>query len=286
MRKIVVSLIGLSVFVACGSSQRPNGSPMPIAAPIPAPAKSICLPSTCTPEPKATVLKPVEAPAQPEKEKVVPKCPGDMVFVKGEYCPVIEERCVKWLDPPSSFARCAKFDKATCKSPRVHKEYCIDREEQHDATGLPYGDQSWNSCKAMCESQGRRLCDEDEWNFACEGEEMKPYPYGYEYSFTICNVQRKPAVCNGKLCDHRARASEFPLCVSGFGVAMMPGNTDEWIIVPRYSHSQSPGLTMRSALKGGTYLHGRNRCRPKTTDHNETFTNPPSVGCRCCANTL
>ena len=42
----------------------------------------------------------------------------------------------------------------------------------------------------LCSNQGKRLCTEDEWTFACEGEEAWPYPYGYTRSQDMCVIDR------------------------------------------------------------------------------------------------
>ncbi len=37
-------------------------------------------------------------------------CPSDMVEVAGEYCPVVEQRCIRFVDPEGVFQlRCAEF---------------------------------------------------------------------------------------------------------------------------------------------------------------------------------
>src|ERR1019366_9528083 len=38
-------------------------------------------------------------------------CPVDMVEVEGDYCPYVEQKCVRWLDPVTRL-QCAEFDKA------------------------------------------------------------------------------------------------------------------------------------------------------------------------------
>ena len=38
------------------------------------------------------------------------------------------------------------------------------------------------------ESRGARLCKESEWQFACEGEAMLPYPYGLSRDASACNI--------------------------------------------------------------------------------------------------
>jgi hypothetical protein len=56
----------------------------------------------------------------------------------------------------------------------------------------------------------------------------------------------------------------------------MTGNIDEWV----YRDRTAGGA--RSALKGGWWMPGRDRCRPATTAHGETFAGL-QTGFRCCA---
>lgn len=216
------------------------------------------------------------------------KCQSGMNLIKGNYCPNPKQECLEWLDNPNGPApRCQRYrSPTTCQGSTVAMEYCMDVEELHDSSGIPYGDLSWNSAKVMCEKDGKRLCNEPEWNFACEGTEMLPFPYGFERRFDICNLNRKPIVCGAKICDHRANISEFPECLSPFKIHNLVGNVDEMISVPYYSHSKYPGMRMRSVLKGGHFIGYRNNCRSKTQNHSEAFTNDPSIGSRCCSSKL
>jgi len=198
-------------------------------------------------------------------------CIHNMIWVHGNRCTKIEEHCIEWKDPPSASARCQKYKPSTCVSHQYEiMNFCIDKYELHDENQMPYGNLSWTKAKSMCEWQGKRLCSEQVW--------------GFEFRNDICNIERKPALCSGKLCDYREKITAYPNCLSPFLVKDMTGSVDEWIEVPLYSHSQASGMIMRSALMGGHYLHGRHRSLSKTTDHGEEFTNPPSIGGRCCKN--
>ena len=158
-----------------------------------------------------------------------------MVLVSGAYCPSPKHVCKRWLDPPSSpyaFYRCAEYEEpATCASPeREEKRFCIDREEYvAPGAALPLVNQSWTSATRVCASLGKRLCLESEWNFACEGEEMRPYPYGFVRDASLCNIDRNHL---GKLqeglADLRAPIDAYPDCLSPFGVHDMSGNVEEW----------------------------------------------------------
>jgi formylglycine-generating enzyme required for sulfatase activity len=205
-----------------------------------------------------------------------------MVFVEGDYCPKALHHCLKWMDPPESTYhdyRCAEYkEPATCGSPRVHKKFCIDREEYVKAgETLPLAHQSWTSAGQVCTSQGKRLCLESEWQFACEGEEMRPYPYGFKRGDSkLCNIDRmdlgKP---NAGLKDNREPVSAHPDCLSPFGVHNMSGNIEEWATLDQ-------GVTPnRSTMKGAWWLPGKNFCRAATLGHGEVYEGS-QVGVRCC----
>lgn len=237
------------------------------------------------------------APQAADGSKVNPKedkassdrCPANMILVEGMYCPNVKQECVDWAEDPAKFpyARCRKYkEQSECKGERVPMAFCIDREE-YSAPGqdLPQGDTSWTEAKQTCESQGKRLCQEAEWTFACEGEEMKPYPYGYERNPAVCNFEQQDLVDRnkGKMYDLRQSVAANPQCLSPFGVHNMVGNIDEWVVLdkPHYSEKNN-GRKMMSGLKGGWWGPLRNRCRPVTVDHDEIF-KELQTGFRCCA---
>ena len=212
-----------------------------------------------------------------------------MLLVDGDYCPDADQVCLKWLDPPPyEFLRCGEYAKpAKCKVPTQHRRFCIDREEfaerGPDATpspdSLPLVNRSWGEAKSLCEARGARLCKETEWEFACEGPEMNPYPYGFSREAGMCNVDRTDLGGPGdKLRDHRAALSAFPQCTSVFGAHDMTGNVDEWV------EREGIAAPHRSSLRGGWWLPGRNRCRAATTHHDESY-GGKQVGFRCCADT-
>ncbi|MDB4946925.1 MAG: putative signal transduction protein with Nacht domain protein [Labilithrix sp.] len=262
---IVTALLGL----AMRSPAAEHGAP---AAPAPAPAPALA------PSAPAAVRELSAAPGTRSP------CASGMVLVDGDYCPEPEQVCLKWLDPPPyDNLRCGEFKKpASCKVPRVHRRYCVDRDEYAEpaasvAEALPLVNKTWTEAKGLCEQRGARLCKESEWEFACEGEAMLPYPYGFSREAGMCNIDRTDLGGAGdKLTDHRASAGSFPGCTSPFGAHHMTGNVDEW--------AEREGATAphRSALRGGWWLPGRNRCRAATLHHDENY-GAKQVGFRCCA---
>jgi len=222
-------------------------------------------------------------------------CPPDMVEVEGEYCPFVEQRCARWLDPATKL-QCAEFEKlpysGRCFMKTEHKKFCIDRYEYPNKPGvLPVYMASWVEAKATCESQGKRLCDDTEWTLACEGNERQPYPSGdgYTRSAAACNIDQPyiwphpekvydPRTSAEELArlDQREPSGSRSSCVSPFGVHDMTGNVDEWVV-----NVSQHGEPHKSGLKGGYWGPVRTRCRPMTTAHEESF-RYYQIGFRCC----
>ena len=208
-------------------------------------------------------------------------CPADMIAITGNYCPEVIQNCEKWMDKGAyEFYRCAKYTQPSkCKSKvRTPMRFCIDRYE-YTAPGekLPAVDHSWTTATALCKELGKRMCMEPEWQFACEGEEMRPYPYGFVRDASACNIDRmnlgKP---NAGLNDLREPGNARPNCVSPFGVYNMSGNVEEWATLVHPVRG-----TDRSTMKGAWWLPGKNTCRAATTGHGETYKGK-QVGVRCC----
>jgi formylglycine-generating enzyme required for sulfatase activity len=212
-----------------------------------------------------------------------------MVEVEGDYCPVVEQKCVRWLDPESHM-RCAEFEAGTptCLGRTTHKHFCIDRFEYPNVAGAkPTVMKDWYEAKSTCESEGKRLCGDTEWTLACEGQERLPYPYGYNRDADACNIDKphldvdEHAMADASKrdaevarLDQRSPSGSHEACVSPFGAYDMTGNVDEWVI-------NEGGKPYKSGLKGGYWGPVRDRCRPMTTAHNELF-EFYQIGFRCC----
>jgi formylglycine-generating enzyme required for sulfatase activity len=206
-----------------------------------------------------------------------------MILIDGNYCPNVKQTCAKWVDPPDSpypTTRCAEYSESKCEGDRVHKRYCVDREEYTEqGSTMPIVSKSWTEAAELCEARGARLCTEAEWTFACEGEELRPYPYGFKRDNTLCNFDKTNlGGPEDKLHDLRAPITDYPQCLSPFGVHNIVGNVDEWTV------REDQVAPNRSALRGGWWLPGRNRCRAATTAHAENYSGK-QVGFRCCRDT-
>ena len=232
---------------------------------------------------RATIVDPGSGGRAPIEAPVLQSaCPDDMVLIDGEYCPRVEQRCLRWMDPPGRYHeyRCAEYAKpARCLSAREHRRFCIDRHERVDEdTGLPLNVQSWTDAKRSCESQGARVCVESEWQFACEGEEMRPYPYGWHREADKCNADKVDLLAGGgaRLRDERDPAGAHPACASPFGVLDMAGNVAEWVSVDGFKNGEIV------VQKGNWWQPGKHACRDAQGGHDRYYKGT-ETGFRCCA---
>jgi hypothetical protein len=208
-------------------------------------------------------------------------CPRDMVLVEGDYCPEVRLNCKRYLDPKGGayeHFRCAEYAPSTCES-RVRRRlrYCIDRHEYvADGESLPANFQSFTHAEEICGGLGKRVCFESEWNFACEGEAMQPYPYGFRRDADACNADRTEIVsAAGRLRDLRSPPGAHPRCSSPFGVLDLSGNVEEFVAI-------DGSRPVRPAMKGAYWQPGRNFCRAAQTAHDRYY-NGTETGFRCCA---
>jgi formylglycine-generating enzyme required for sulfatase activity len=220
--------------------------------------------------------------ARPAPPAEATACPAGMVLVEGEYCPNVELNCKRYLDGEGRYEkfRCAEYGPSTCRSKqRRHMKFCIDPHEYvPDGSSLPENFKSFTHAEKICGGLGKRICRESEWNFACEGEDMRPYPYGFKRDAGACNADRSDLFgASGKLRDLRSPPGAYPRCASPFGVFDMAGNLEEFVAID----ARGPA---RPAMKGAYWQPGRNHCRAAQTAHDRYY-NGTETGFRCCADT-
>jgi len=202
--------------------------------------------------------------------------------------------CTKWINRNYP-ERCAEFDReAWLRLSRDLKtrtmNFCVDKYEYPNVAGQnPAVSVTWDNSQALCAKEEKRLCTEDEWTFACEGPEARPYPYGYSRDDKACNIDKqwimfRPEQLSSN--DTSKVTAELERlwqgepsgsregCVSVFGVHDMTGNIDEWTV-----STQTGGN--KTILKGGYWSRVRTRCRPSTRNHNEMH-QFYQQGFRCC----
>jgi sulfatase modifying factor 1 len=234
-------------------------------------------------------------------------CPTGMVRVKGAFRRELhgaatgeierlqDAACTDWISRDFP-ARCRTFDREkiateVAKLPEQAMDYCIDRFEYPNVFGQnPMIVATFREAEAICKKGSKRLCSENEWTFACEGEEVRPYPYGWTRDATACVIDRSwRPFTEGALQPRDGQNARVELdklwqgepsgsrgaCRSPFGVYDLTGNVDEWT-----RSVNSTGYS--SILKGGYWGPVRARCRPATRAHNEDFV-AYQQSFRCCA---
>lgn len=222
-------------------------------------------------------------------------CPSGMLFVKGDYCSEVEHKCSKqWHSDANNKDICEDFEPwSKCVGKKVPKAFCIDDFTWPNKAGeRPEVMNNFYQAQVKCAAIGKRLCTESEWTMACEGPEMKPFPYGYKRDPNICNGDREWDHPNMNKVAKRdptelarlwqgVRAGSQPGCVSDYGVHDLPGNDDE--VVSSETRGESFRGKFDSVHTGGPWYKGvRNQCRPKIYTHNEGFYYY-YLGFRCCA---
>jgi hypothetical protein len=283
------ALIGLLAVGLVAAAPGPDPSASAKSAPVPS-AKPAAVPA---PSAKSA------APVAPQKIAVPESgvCPENMKLVDGDYCTDVDQQCLKsWYDESNKKVVCEDFrPPSKCVGERVHKRYCIDEFAWPNVKGeRPEVMNNFYQAEVKCAAVGKRMCTESEWTLACEGPEMKPFPYGFKRDPGKCNGDRPWDGPNMVKVAQRdpdelarlwqgVRNGAQPECISDFGIADLAGNTDDVVASETYS-SDFRGK-FDSVHSGGPWYKGvRNQCRPKIYTHDEGFYYY-FLGFRCCSAT-
>ncbi len=150
---------------------------------------------------------------------------------------------------------------------------------------VPWRTVTHAEAEAACAAAGKRLCTEEEWQRACEGDAYYAYPYAADYDKWACNGWGYDYDCSPPN-DHfllyptgndYGCPATAGTCVSDFGAYDMSGNVQEWTS----SLITSGPDTYR--VRGGTYQTqpGGLTCQHAFIAFDDTISFP-SLGFRCC----
>ncbi len=157
---------------------------------------------------------------------------------------------------------------------------------------IPNGYVTGHEAALACANAGKRLCTEQEWVTACQGEGQRQFPYGNKYEWGTCNVFREahPAAVlhddasRGHLDPRLNQVSSSkgpllrptggtPACRSVWGddaIYDLVGNLDEWI------------EDERGVFVGGFFSRStKNGCLSRVGAHPREYYDY-SLGVRCC----
>lgn len=134
---------------------------------------------------------------------------------------------------------------------------------------IPSTSVSQSEAKALCESRGKRLCTELEWERACKGPDNRSYEYGQTYDAEACKTGR----------EAQLRPSGFHVgCQSDFGVRDLHGGPFEWTS-SAYGRGARDGIV---ALRGGNGTAGDVVGRCANVEAASAETRSGTIGFRCC----
>ena len=196
-----------------------------------------------------------------------------MVLVEGEYCPRVEQRCLRWMDPPGRYHeyRCAEYAKpARCLGAREHRRFCIDRRERVDAsTGLPLNVQSWTDAKRVVRgARARASARRASGTSPARARRCAPTRTGGGARPSKCNADKVDLLVPGepwRLKDERTPADAHPQCASPFGLLDMAGNVAEWVSVDGFADGS---LVVQ---KGNWWQPGKHACRDAQGGHDRFY---------------
>lgn len=146
--------------------------------------------------------------------------------------------------------------------------FCIDLYEYPNEAGAPpIAEKTWKEAAATCKQEGKRLCREDEWKFACGGWDHFAFPYGAKYEKRMCNTESQTIQLSG---GHST-------CQSPFGVFDLSGNLYEWTASPWNAKVKD------KVVRGGNWNGGE-----ANSGCQDRFAQPasdasPAIGFRCCS---
>jgi formylglycine-generating enzyme required for sulfatase activity len=217
---------------------------------------------------------PLAAPAPGVVETVLPEphqwshalCPIDMVWVGGSYC-----------------AKPRRVGDAAieCVSGERRVAVCVDPHEYPNQSGtLPAVMLDFKTATAACEAEGKRLCTESEWTFACEStREVSACNTGRTDLSIRTRELAMPERIGVEIAAHEGRRrSGENACVDDFRVFDLLGNVQEWVT----SEHRTPHV---GALKGGRYNQSSIGC-DRSIYVSDPWTRYPHTGLRCCADPL
>jgi sulfatase modifying factor 1 len=181
---------------------------------------------------------------------------------------------------------------------RVH-DFCIDRYEAPNRRGAdPLVMQSAHDAEAWCSAHRKRLCSEDEWIAACEGDEHRGYPYGQSHVDGRCNDDKpwhkvdESTLAKWPAPEAQAHAKDLyqatpsgskRQCVSQDGVRDLTGNVEEWVVRTREHENPWP-YVLAGCYWSGCYGGNKPTCHSTNNAHGPEF-RFYETGFRCCDGT-
>jgi formylglycine-generating enzyme required for sulfatase activity len=214
-------------------------------------------------------------------------CPADMRFIERDHYEVVDRVCT---DQRGKHCFAYKPGTNRPRGPRQHMRFCMDVYEAPNQKGArPLVMQSSVDGEAWCKARGKRLCKEIEWESACEGPDMLPWPYGWSADGAACNSAKPWRQFKAEVLMKGGEKGEEELerlwqgepsgaratCVTKEGIYDLTGSVEEWVV-------SRPTRRWPTTLIGGFWAKPWPGCRGANDAHEPTF-RFYETGFRCCA---
>lgn len=209
-------LLAVSAILAFGCDRnRSNSAPETSTSSAPARAVASSRPLQILQWEEAPALPPIAGgllgPARPAPFGASPRCPAEMVAIRGEYC--IDRFEITLLDGSSDRQFSPHYHPTRAGTRKAYERYRSLVMPQGDAPALPeppafqletaaaprarsmasvipQGYLNASVAESACAAAGKRLCSLAEWVTACRGEKDRRFPYGDVFAQGACNVHR------------------------------------------------------------------------------------------------
>ncbi len=174
-------------------------------------------------------------------------------------------------------------------------EFCIEKAfwlDRYEVTNVLYGkgeitrfnDQpvvnvTWQEAKIFCESRGRRLPSDIEWQYAASGPDGFTYPWGDFFNGTFANSCDSRCILGGHDSsyddgyDYLASVGRYQQGVSWVGAYDMSGNVAEWV-------NAGEGASMQLAY-GGSWGDDASQLSTASHELQAPIYNSNRIGFRC-----
>lgn|GEM_PF-4311004 len=191
---------------------------------------------------------------------------GFSVIVEQGYCPI---QCPENMVPVLGRNVCIDRYEASCSSANYLDSTCnsTTNTEALSRPGVfPWTNITAEVARNACDLAGKRLCEREEWEVSCGGENGLNYCYGDTYISANCNDQSyigQHAETDLTLTGYMYK------CVNPYGALDLCGNASEYA---------GPEATGGTRAYGGKQSGTNSRCR----DYFEFDDEGLRVGFRCC----
>ena len=184
-----------------------------------------------------------------------------MRLVRGQHYDEMQHLCVD-ARKDAKDTHCFEYfaDVSAEEGPVVDVDVCMDMFEAPNRRGKrALVMQSYEMAEQWCGERHKRVCREEEWEQACEGDDKRPLAYGWKVDKSVCNSGKGWRQFDVKKLYSRDKdeareeaerlwqgelSGRYAACVSPFGVYDLMERVEEWVT------SRKKAAATKGALMG------------------------------------